>query len=636
MKIAIVDVGWKKLNPINPFGDALGGSETWLIQISKEFSKTCKVDVYCVCDAGFKIDNLSFMHQQEFLTTKEKYDFVILNRFFSKDNVNYIKFIRDHQIAKHVYIQIHDLSFLYNNHMMEIGTDVNKLYLNTDFVTIVTLNEWHRNNLLAQYKTLSNTPICIPNGLDLSLFKENKNKRDNRILWSSCEERGLDFLVNDIYPLVKKQIPDFGIDIAGYNDLHIKSNDEDVKILGKLTKEQLYKEQSKHKVWFYPGTFAETFCITMLENVMNGCQIVSPLTYGMEPTIGYADEIRTKFNFRTQKEQAVKECANKIIKILKSDNERPAVYDKIVEKIKNEYNWIYSVNKYLEHFNSLPEYDFTKNTIKNIKSEKKILILTMSCNIPYFKALLATEKDTWAKDVIKGKYENVYWYAYTNCDKKHPVPCIDQEDNMIYVNTGDGLYDTYDKTKEAYKLIVDSGLNFDYVVRTNTSVYINVDNLIKKVNSTDDDYVLGGEVGYYHKFSDGHRVFKFNIIVGLFMGMTKEKFDAAMTADKNYDTIPTSDDVIISRRLHDLYPDLIIVSPNPDCPTTYPRYKAHLPEDEALETGFNGFKGTFTNDPSVVNDNVVVQLRTLYGDLHERSEKGHEFEHFYELYDALD
>ena len=45
---------------------------------------------------------------------------------------------------------------------------------------------------------------------------------------------------------------------------------------------------------------------------------------------------------------------------------------------------------------------------------------------------------------------------------------------------------------------------------------------------------------------------------------------------------------------------------------------------------------TIVSDPNIVNESVVIQLRPLYGDLKERSEKGHEFEHFYELYDALD
>ena len=51
--------------------------------------------------------------------------------------------------------------------------------------------------------------------------------------------------------LIKKFVPDFGIDVAGYNDIDMSfDSDVDIRYLGKLSKEQLYEEQRKHKVWF--------------------------------------------------------------------------------------------------------------------------------------------------------------------------------------------------------------------------------------------------------------------------------------------------------------------------------------------------------------------------------------------------
>lgn len=637
MNIAIVDVGWKKINPENPTGEALGGSETWLVQIAKEFSNRGHIDVYCDIDYDRYVvnDNLSFINSNNFLTDKNKYDFIILNRFFEKNGVNYIKYIKKNRMAKHVYVQIHDLSFIVGEALLPMSADVNNFQLNDDFVTIVTLNEWHRANLLGQYHTLLKEPICIPNGVDFSLFKKNKKQKDNRILWSSCAERGLDILINDIYPIVKKEIPDFGIDVASYNEFENNNTNKDVKYLGKLSKEDLYKEQSKHKVWFYPGTFAETFCITMLENIINGAQVVSPFTYGMRPTIKYADEIGMKYTFnengyQNEYNNAVKEAAQKIIEILKSDGKRPEIYEKkIVPMIKEEYNWIHSVDLY--------EKDYIENKYNEIiekPNKKKILILTMSCNVPYFQALLGTIRETWAKDLFHNRYADCVWLAYTSCDKKHPVQCIDLDEHMIYVDCDDSIFNTYEKTKRAYNIVKELGIPFDYVVRTNTSVYVNVDKLIDKINSLEDDVCLGGLCGYYHKHPDNHVEFKWNIIPGLFFGMSRQYFDIAMSSTNNYDSIPTTDDVIISGKLHEEFGEFKCVSPNPDCPTTFPRYKAHLLGDERLQYNEVGLCGTFVTDPEVVNNNIVVQLRTLYGSLPERAEKGHEIEHFYELYNA--
>lgn len=624
MKIGILDICWKEIEQ-DPGKQVLGGSETWLVQISKEFANQGHdVYVYCLTKNEFKWCNVLLYPIDNF--GKEKFDFVILNRFLSIGDINYIKAIYENKLANHVYIQMHDLSIT-ENYKLLTRNEFNKKYSEyNNFITLVALNDWHKNNTLLQYNFKHS--ICSPNGIVLDDFLElNTSEKDNRILWSSCEERGLDILINDIYPLVKKEIPDFGIDIAGYNNYSNNTyNDKDVKYIGKLTKRELYNEMSKHKCWFYPGTFAETFCLTMLENVLCGNQIVSPLTYGMHPTIGYANEIKMQNNFIYNKSSAILEAANKIIDILKNKSIIPDVYNKVIEKIHKEYNWKNSVDIYIN--------DYKSNSYE-LKSDKKILILSMSCNHPYFKSLVSVVKDTWAKSIINKEYENVEWFAYTSCDKKHTVPEIDYKEHIIYVDSKDDLFSTYDKTQKAYNMIKNY-IDFDYVVRTNTSVFLNIDNLLLKIKNCNNNDILGGCVGYYYKYPDGRTEFQFNMIVGLFMGMSKSYFDIAMSANNNYEEIPSPDDVIISRRLLDvLKNDFNIVSPN-NCSTIYPRYKPFKEDDNEILNREDIKNYTIVTDPNIVNESVVIQLRPLYGDLKERSEKGHEFEHFYELYDALD
>lgn len=625
MKIGILDICWKEIEQ-EPSKQVLGGSETWLVQISKEFANQGHdVYVYCLTKNEFKWCNVLFYPIDNF--GKEKFDFIILNRFLSIGNVNYIKTIYENKLANHVYIQMHDLSITENYRLLS-RKEFNKKYSKyINFVTLVALNDWHKNNTLLQYDFKNS--ICAPNGIVLDDFSElNTSEKDNRILWSSCEERGLDILVNDIYPLVKKEIPDFGIDFAGYNEYSNNTYvDKDVKYIGRLQKRELYKEMSKHKCWFYPGTFAETFCLTMLENVLCGNQIISPLTYGMHPTIGYAEELKMKNNFIDNKNEAIKEAAEKIIEVLKGKTNNSLVYDKVIDKIHKEYNWKNPVDIYIN--------DYISNSY-GLKKDKKILILSMSCNHPYFKSLVGVVKDTWAKSIINKEYENIEWFAYTSCDKKHPVPEIDYKDHIIYVDSKDDLFSTYDKTQKAYNMIKNH-IDFDYVVRTNTSVFLNIDNLLLKIKNCNNNDVLGGCVGYYYKYPDGRTEFQFNMIVGLFMGMSKYHFDIAMSANNNYEEIPSPDDVIISRRLLDvLKNDFNIVSPNDNCSTIYPRYKPFKEDDTEILNREDIKNYTIVSNQNIVNEYAVIQLRPLYGDLKERSEKGHEFEHFYELYNALD
>ena len=626
MKIGILDICWKEIEQ-EPGKQVLGGSETWLVQISKEFANQGHdVHVYCLTKNEFKWCNVLFYPIDNF--GKEKFDFIILNRFLSIGDVNYIKVIYENKLANHVYMQIHDLSITENYRLLTDDEFNSKYSKYINFVTLVALNDWHKNNTLLQYDFKNS--ICAPNGIVLEDFSElNTSEKDNRILWSSCEERGLDILVNDIYPLVKKEVPDFGIDIAGYNEYSNNSYaDKDVKYIGRLQKRELYKEMSKHKCWFYPGTFAETFCLTMLENVLCGNKVVSPLTYGMHPTIGYAEELKMKNNFIDNKNEAIKEAAEKIIEVLKGKTNNSSVYNKVIEKIHKEYNWKNTVDIYIN--------DYVSNSYE-LKKDKKILILSMSCNNPYFKSLLSVVKDTWAKSIINKEYENVEWFAYTSCDKKHPVPEIDYNDHIIYVDAKDDLYSTYDKTQKAYNMIK-KHIDFDFVVRTNTSVYLNIDNLISKIQVFDKNTVLGGVSGYYHVYPNGERVFRWNMIAGLFMCMPKEYFDVAISATNNYDTIPAPDDVIISGKLFEEFPNISVENPNEKyTEIIYPRYKCVLDSDyNKYIASYPHEMKQYTNNPAIIKECIVVQLRPLYGDLKERSEKGHEFEHFYELYDAID
>ena len=635
MRIAIIDSGFVQIDAHNPLGKALGGSETWMIQISHVFAeyKDVQVDVfmnYQYDDPFPYSDKLCYFplkHVFERLN-KTTYDFVILNRVFDNKGVNYIKYIKENRIAKHVYLQVHDLSLHIRGKYISKDDILPEYYLYDPFVTFVTLNAWHKNNLRIQYPKLLDIMVA-PNGIDKELFNFEKPKtKDNRILWSSAPDRGLDILIKDIYPLVKAKIPDFGIDIAGYIDYKEKlPENADIKILGRLDKQSLYKEQAKHKVWFYPCTFAETFCITAIENIKNGCKVVSPLTHGLGSILEpYTDKIRMQYNFHPEQyEYAVKEAADEIIAILLENKHYDTIYEAINTIIDERYNWLYSVDSYLDHFAKI-----------NTKS-KKILFLTMNCNVPYFKALLAVVKDTWAKPILQKKYENCEWFAYTSCDKAHPVPMIDYSEHVVYVDCPDDINHTYEKTQKAYNMLVNAGVAFDYIVRTNTSVFVNVKKTIEKVNITPNEYIIGSQVGYYHCLKDGSRKFMWNIICGLFFGMSKEKFDIAMSATNNYDTIPAPDDVIISGRLYELLKNVICIAPNDNCKEVFLKYKGYQKNDNETYDVYKkcGVDTSFVDDPNCINDSVFVQVRPVYKELVMRVEKGHELEHFYELNEAL-
>jgi len=115
-----------------------------------------------------------------------------------------------------------------------------------------------------------------------------------------------------------------------------------------------------------------------------------------------------------------------------------------------------------------------------MKKHYDILFLAMSCNDPFFEMSRKVVHDTWAKDIIEDKYPGVGVFSYTssgNADEYLKNYCM-------YVNAPDDIAHTYTKTIRALKMLKDRGVDWDCVVRTNTSTYINVPNMIDFVNKS--------------------------------------------------------------------------------------------------------------------------------------------------------
>src|SRR5574344_2024633 len=113
---------------------------------------------------------------------------------------------------------------------------------------------------------------------------------------------------------------------------------------------------------------------------------------------------------------------------------------------------------------------------------KKIIILVMKCNIPFFIREEEIDRETWAKGVISNYYPNIKYFSYTSsdCGKTY------LKGNEIYCNSRDDYEHTAEKTYEAFKY-VNENMDYDYIFRTNTNNYINIDLLNKFINNIDNN-----------------------------------------------------------------------------------------------------------------------------------------------------
>lgn len=118
---------------------------------------------------------------------------------------------------------------------------------------------------------------------------------------------------------------------------------------------------------------------------------------------------------------------------------------------------------------------------------KRILVLVMSCQNQFFIDEEQAVKDTWAKQIIDGKYLNIDFIIYRGGYDKNS---FSKSEHLLKLNVEDDLEHTFKKTYFAFSMIKKFFGDYDYIFRTNTSTYVNVELLNAYVNSIRNDDII--------------------------------------------------------------------------------------------------------------------------------------------------
>lgn len=123
-----------------------------------------------------------------------------------------------------------------------------------------------------------------------------------------------------------------------------------------------------------------------------------------------------------------------------------------------------------------PKFDINTR-LRPVKSYKKILVLNLSTTNSkndLFNKLEQCCRETWAKDILDNKYDNIMYYKVVDTDKE---TYINENEKTVYVKNNpdnSNLSQLIDRF-----LIACSELSkkykFDYVLRTNTSTWCNIE-----------------------------------------------------------------------------------------------------------------------------------------------------------------
>ena len=391
----------------------VGGSETYIIELSRHIQKSCAFDVYVFCNC----------------LKEENFEGVIyrpLSQYYSFINENYIHSCIVSRFSEYlpvtfkgwtenVYFVIHDLT------PSGIVIPVNK-----KLKKVFCLTEWHVDYFTKIFPSLKHITVPFYYGIDFNKFnkKSIQIKEPYKFIYSSFPNRGLLQLLQ-MWPKIYEFQPAASLhiycDINGewvnkvegtmmtqikelMTSYRVDEHNMNIYYYGWVNKQTLAESWLTADIWFYPCTFMETFCLTALEAAITNTFVITNHLAALENTVGdrgviikgdandiiwqdqalteikkYLDPTNTNIHLNLKNEFIERnyEWAKK----LSWENQAKKMLDDHIlqEKLeyKGMYNWTNNIHKqyFLEAIDYFNE-NYAKNKIKHGKIIKVLEIGT--------------------------------------------------------------------------------------------------------------------------------------------------------------------------------------------------------------------------------------------------------------------
>jgi FkbM family methyltransferase len=279
------NVDWNYTFSLN---NALGGSEKAVAYLSQYFPKDYEIYI-CGSVKEETIDNISYVNFKNLknLVTKYAFHTVIVSRYIAfYEMFPEISFFQS-------YIWAHDICLFNYGGNLDVNNILNKW--SNKINGCICQTEWHRNLYAGLYPELKDKFHIINNGISIDKFTSDSKKIDNRFIYTSCSERGLDRLL-ELWPQITEELPNAELFIASYNkfphnDYENQLNEiiekyDNIHHVGKLTSDKLYELMASSDYWLYPTNFSETSCITSMEMLMSQVICIYYPIAGLVNTVG--------------------------------------------------------------------------------------------------------------------------------------------------------------------------------------------------------------------------------------------------------------------------------------------------------------------------------------------------------------
>jgi len=291
--ILFIDYSEWDYNTINE--RPLGGTESAIYNLSKLLSK--KYTVYVMTPSP---NILSVNHNLQYLPLNEE--------FIKSIRPDIIVFQGQSVLPRTFFTDINPNILLWNWIHHDISVEfIKPNVIHYPFDKYIFVSNWQKNRYIQKFKLQHNKCATLPNGISpfIQLDQLKHLTKEKTLVYFSTPYRGL-IVAYYLFQVIKKYIPDikfkvfscFGREIvkskteylpikdaneACHNDYdryykHVYElliQDPHIEFYGSVPQKVLFDHVKTSMIFFYPNTYAETCCTSILEAMAHRCNVVS-------------------------------------------------------------------------------------------------------------------------------------------------------------------------------------------------------------------------------------------------------------------------------------------------------------------------------------------------------------------------
>ena len=352
------------IKSINTTG--IGGSETCAAMLAKKFAERGYRSIlfgHCEGMEG-RYDDVEYIHYTKYNEFK---DTNYIDHFISSRMISPLQ----HKVPNgQNFVWSHDI---FIPEMMGRPLPLSARQLNPHApaeqqINYICLSPWHVN-FFSQHHSIPTSSIKIQgNGLDLTRYEQRHfvDKDPYKLIYSSSPDRGLLTLLQ-MFSGWKNIFPQLSLHIFyGFDNwkkaIHQRNNPEEVRHLelveqlmkqpgviyyGRVSQEELAKEQMTASLWVYPTTFTETYCITANECMLAGAIPVCTSVAALETTVPDRCGIKVSQPWN---------CSDATINLLRNPQLQQEYRKRGEEHVMQNAGWDRVVENWIQMFKSTPVY----------------------------------------------------------------------------------------------------------------------------------------------------------------------------------------------------------------------------------------------------------------------------------------